>query len=72
MSKQPLKLCPDCGREVSPSATRCPNCGRDTTSFASGIVFGLILFVIVGLLTLLGLVAFGGWGPLVKRALGLP
>ena len=50
MSKQALKPCPDCGREVSPSAKHCPQCGaflkaKERENLIWSII-GLVLLVL--------------------------
>lgn len=50
-----MKVCKDCGTEVSKSAKTCPKCGRKLKHTTLGIVLG-ILIVIVGI----GAIANGG------------
>jgi RNA polymerase subunit RPABC4/transcription elongation factor Spt4 len=50
-----LKLCRDCGHEVSPDAEMCPNCGcktpaRAKSNFAGWLVFIISLGVIAALI----------------------
>jgi hypothetical protein len=41
-----LQPCPDCGREISTSATACPNCGRKLKSTPINILAMIILCAI--------------------------
>ena len=48
--KPKLQPCPDCGHEVSISATSCPHCGRKLKDeqTAIGILAAIIIALIIG------------------------
>lgn len=46
-----MKICKDCGTEVSKSAEKCPKCGRKMKRKWLGIVLGLII-VLIGICAL--------------------
>jgi uncharacterized paraquat-inducible protein A len=62
MSKQPLKSCPGCEKQVSRSASRCPYCGHDLTSATTGALVALVAFVVFGVLAFLALAVLALWG----------
>lgn len=44
-----MRICKDCGKEVSKSAKRCPNCGKKIKkSILLYIILGIIALVIIG------------------------
>lgn len=44
-----MKICKDCGKEVSKSAKRCPNCGKKIKKpIALFVVLGIIVLAIIG------------------------
>ena len=51
-----MKICKDCGTEVSTSAKTCPKCGRKLKGGGFFVVFGLaiIIFTIIGVASTLG------------------
>jgi zinc-ribbon domain len=51
-----LTPCPDCGREVSKTASKCPQCGRELRSgqrFGMCLAMGILAVINIGLLIVL-------------------
>lgn len=42
--------CPDCGKEMSPSATKCPNCGRPGDVVSGGLCFVSFILPLFGII----------------------
>lgn len=44
-----MKVCKDCGTEVSSSAKKCPKCGKDRTHpVLRGILLAILIIVVIG------------------------